>query len=437
MADNERVAIVGAGPAGLAAGAALRAAGVPFTIFERHTDVGGLWDLDNPGTPVYETAHFISSRTLSGFDDFPFPADYPDYPSQRQILAYLRAYADHHDLRPHIRFGSGVRRAAHTDAGWTIELADGSVETAGRLVAANGHLWDPKLPSYPGEFHGEAYHSVDYRSPDQFRGRRVLVVGAGNSGVDIACDAAVAADEAAISLRRGYWFVPKHVFGVPADVFGHGGPTLPAPVERAVFRVLLRLIVGDLRRYGLPAPDHAPLSSHPILNTQLLHHLGHGDVTARPDIAELCGDKVRFTDGTMASYDTIVWATGYHPTVPFLEGGLPWHNGAPDLFLQLASRKGDGLYVMGMYETDGGAYPLLSLQARVLAGEIALHRGDAAAASRLRALRALHATSPDLRGGRRYLNTERHSKYVHGATYAKRLRAYAEALERGEVPSRL
>jgi len=433
--DTERVAIVGAGPAGLAAGAALRAAGIPFTIFERHTDVGGLWDLDNPGTPVYETAHFISSRTLSAFDGFPFPDDYPDYPSQRQILAYLRAYADHHELRPHIRFSSGVRRTTPApDGEWTIELADGSIETAGWLVAASGHLWDPNLPDYPGEFHGEAYHSVDYRSPDQFRGRRVLVVGAGNSGVDIACDAAVAADEAAISLRRGYWFVPKHVFGVPADVFGHGGPTLPAAVERKVIGWLLRLTVGDLRRYGLPAPDHAPLSSHPILNTQLLHYLGHGDVSAKPDIAELCGDKVRFADGTMASFDTIVWATGYHPTVPFLEGGVPWRNGAPDLFLQLASRKGDGLYVMGMYETDGGAYPLLSLQGRVLAGEIALHRGDAHSATRLR---ALHATSPDLRGGRRYLDTERHSKYVHGATYAKRLRAYAEALERGEVPVRL
>jgi cation diffusion facilitator CzcD-associated flavoprotein CzcO len=434
-AETERVAVIGAGPAGLAAGAALRAAGIPFTIFERHIDVGGLWDLDNPGTPVYETAHFISSRTLSAFDGFPFPEDYPDYPSQRQILAYLRAYADHHDLRPHIRFGSGVRRAAaEPGGGWSIELEDGAVEQARWLVAANGHLWDPNLPSYPGEFHGEAYHSVDYRSPEQFRGRRVLVVGAGNSGVDIACDAAVAADEAAISLRRGYWFVPKHVFGVPADVIGHGGPTVPAAVERTVIRWLLRLMVGDLRRYGLPAPDHAPLSSHPILNTQLLHYLGHGDVSAKPDIAELCGDKVRFTDGSMGSYDTIVWATGYHPTVPFLESGVPWRNGAPDLFLQFASRGDDGLYVMGMYETDGGAYPLLSLQGRVLAGEIGLQRRDPSAAGRLR---ALHATSPDLRGGRRYLDSERHSKYVHGATYAKRLRAYAEALSRGEIPTGL
>ncbi|HWH31505.1 MAG TPA: NAD(P)-binding domain-containing protein, partial [Egibacteraceae bacterium] len=284
---GDRAAIIGAGPAGLAAGAALKAAGVPFTIYERHGDVGGLWDIDNPGTPVYETAHFISSRTLSGFDGFPFPDDYPDYPGRRQVLDYLRAFAERHDLRPHVATGHELARAEPlADGGWSLEFTGGRADLARWLVAANGHLWEPNLPAYPGEFHGEAYHARDYRSPEQLWGRRVLVVGGGNSGVDIACDAATAASGAAISLRRGYWFVPKHVFGVPADVIGHGGPTLPPWLERRVIGLLLRLTVGDLRRYGLPKPDHQPLSSHPILNSQLLHFLAHGDVAARPDVAE-------------------------------------------------------------------------------------------------------------------------------------------------------
>ena len=399
---------------------------MPFTIYERHRDVGGLWDIDNPGTPVYETAHFISSRTLSAFDGFPFPEDYPDYPGRRHVLSYLRAYADHHRLHEHVSTRQELVRATPlAQGGWSLEFASGKTDLVRWLVAANGHLWDPSLPSYPGEFHGEAYHSRDYRSPDQLRGRRVLVVGGGNSGVDIACDAATAADHAAISLRRGYWFVPKHVFGVPADVIGHGGPTLPGWLERKVIALLLRLTVGDLRRYGLPKPDHEPLSSHPIVNSQLLHYLAHGDVAARPDIAELCGDKVRFSDGTMEAYDTLIWATGYHPTAPFLEGGIPWAADGPDLHLQYAARSRDDLFVLGLYETDGGAYPLLSLQADALAEELRLQvqRPDL-----LPRLRAMKAAKTDLRGGRRYLATSRHSKYVHGDTYARRLREHLAAL---------
>ena len=425
--ELERAAVIGAGPAGLAAGAALQRAGVAFTIYERHRDVGGLWDIDNPGTPVYETAHFISSRTLSAFEDFPFPEDYPDYPGRRQILDYLRAYADRHGLHQHLRTRKELLRATPlAEGGWSLEFADGTTDLVRWLIAANGHLWEPNLPSYPGEFTGEAYHSRDYRSPEQLRGRRVLVVGGGNTGVDLACDAATAADRAAISLRRGYWFVPKHVFGVPADVIGHGGPTLPGWLERRIIAVLLRLTVGNLERYGLPKPDHQPLSSHPIVNSQLLHYLAHGDVAARPDLAELCGDKVRFADGAMEAYDTIIWATGYHPTFPFLADGIPWRDGAPDLHLQYASRARDDLFVLGLYETDGGAYPLLSLQTRLLAEELRLQVQRPELLPRLRALKAQR---PDVRGGRRYLATERHSKYVHGDTYAKRLREHLATLE--------
>lgn len=427
--SRERVAIIGAGPAGLVAAAELKAAGVPFVVFERHADVGGLWDINNPGTPVYESAHFISSRTLSAFDGFPFPDDYADYPSRRQILAYLHSFADHHDLRPHIVFGTEVVRADPLpEGGWSLELQDGATQEVAALVAANGHLWDPHSPEYPGSFSGEIYHARDYRSADQLRGRRVLIVGAGNSGVDIACDAAVAADHAAISLRRGYWFVPKHVFGVPADVIGHGGPNVPGWLERAIIKVLLRLTVGDLTRYGLPKPDHAPLSSHPIVNSQLLHFLGHGDVVPRGDLAELCGDKVRFADGTMEAYDTIIWATGYRPTFPFLADGIPWRDGAPDLYLQFASRAHDDLYVMGLFETDGGAYPLLSLQARAVALEQRLKREQPDAFTRIRAGRA---SRPDIKGGRQYLGTERHSKYVHGKTYAKHLGNHVTRLQSG------
>src|SRR5919109_4114103 len=160
MTRPDRWLIVGAGPSGLAAARAFRELRVPFDMVERHRDVGGLWDLENTGTAMYESAHFISSKTQSAFDGFPMPASYPDYPSQRLILEYIRAFADEFELRPHIQFGTLVTRATPADDAWQVEF-EGSARTAYRgLVVAVGHNWDPLVPSYPGNFSGNMYHSV-------------------------------------------------------------------------------------------------------------------------------------------------------------------------------------------------------------------------------------------------------------------------------------
>ena len=208
--------IIGAGPAGLAAARALKARGLPYTHLERHTAVGGLWDIDNPGTPLYESAHFISSRTMSAFSGYPMPDDYPDYPNHRQILAYLRGFADAYDLTDSIEFGVEVTAIEPTaDGRWRVLRSDGTASEHDQVVAASGVQWDPIVPELPDGYTGEVRHSVTYRSAEELKGRRVLVVGAGNSGCDIACDAARSADHAVLSVRRGYWFIPKHVFGIP------------------------------------------------------------------------------------------------------------------------------------------------------------------------------------------------------------------------------
>ena len=146
-----------------------------------------------------------------------------------------------------------------------------------------------------------------------------MVVGAGNSGCDIACDAGRNADAAYISVRRGYWFIPKHVFGKPADVFAEEGPTLPMWLEQFAFGKMLRLLNGDMTRLGLPKPDHKLFETHPILNTQLLHYLQHGDVIAKPGIETTEGNTVTFTDGTTVDVDLIMLATGYVHKVPFAQ----------------------------------------------------------------------------------------------------------------------
>ena len=191
-------AIVGAGPAGMSLARAFRQHQLPFIVFERHSDVGGIWDAQNPGSPMYRSAHFISSKSQSGYLGFPMPEDYPDYPRGEQILAYHRAFADRYELRQHVRFNCGVKSAEPDGAQWRLQLESGETVQAAGLVCANGSNWDPNIPEFPGQIDGEVRHAVDYHDPADFIGKRVLVVGAGNSGCDIACDAAQNADAAYI-----------------------------------------------------------------------------------------------------------------------------------------------------------------------------------------------------------------------------------------------
>jgi hypothetical protein len=415
MPEQIDVAVIGAGPAGLVLARRLAATGTRFRVFERNTDVGGIWDIDAEGSPMYETAHFISSRTLSGFPGFPMPDSYPDYPNHRQILDYIRSFADAFDLRRHITFGATVASAVPDDDAWTLTLADGEEVRAGSLVCANGVTWVPNEVTWPGTFTGEVRHSVTYRSMEELRGKRVLVVGAGNSGVDIACDASFAADQAFLSLRRGYHFLPKHIMGRPADVIASSGPHLPHRVTVAVFGALLRIVNGDLRRYGLPKPDHRLLDSHPILNTQILHFLAHGDCIAKPDVERFDGDEVVFVDGSRERIDLVLAATGYQHACPFLPDGLlEVRRGRPDLYLRMFPRNQDRLAVLGFIEFASAAYANFDLMAELIVADATAGPGSPVARE-LAHKKRTHR--PDLSGGHHYIDSERHANYVEVETY--------------------
>lgn len=418
--------IIGAGPAGLSTAAALKSQGIPFEIIDAGAKVGGIWDISRDETPMYDAAHFISSKTQSAFPGFPMPESYPDYPRHDQILDYLQAYADHHGLTSSVTFRTRVERAtpAPEGGGWRVALSDGSERQWSALVVATGVTWHPTTPSVPGQFDGEQMHAFRFKSPDIFRGKRVLIVGGGNSAADIACEAARVASRAFISLRRGYYFVPKYLFGKPTDVFAHSGPSLPPWLEEKVFGFLMNhIIVGDLTQFGLPKPDHPILRTHPILNTQILHYLGHGDLACRSDVLELAGRRVRFVDGRDEEIDLIVWATGYQRKYPF----LPDTADTPklDLYLELFDRRAPTRFFPGLFETDGAAYPLFGLQAQLIAVYLAARQNApdvAAAFDRTRA-----GARPDLRGGRAYLDSLRHTYYVKSDVYKK---ALASALSR-------
>ena len=257
---------------------------------------------------------------------------------------------------------------------------------------------------------------MTYRSADELRGRRVLVVGAGNSGVDIACDAARSAEKAFLSVRRGYRFVPKHIFGIPTDVFiTRGGVPPKGVVVPDDPSALVDSLVGDLTRYGLPAPDHRLLESHPIMNTQVLHHLAHGDLVAKPDVRELREHTVVFADGSEEEVDVVLLATGYDYLVPYVDPALfDWRDGRPDLYLNILHRTLDGLYVLGFVELADAAYQRFDDMAQMVVIDAHAHRSG----EHLDELRRLRREDhPDLRGGHRYVDSTRHATYVDSATY--------------------
>lgn len=264
--------IIGAGPAGLATAVALKAAQIPFEIIDSGNKVGGIWDINRVDSPMYESAHFISSKTLSGFKNFPMPDSYPDYPKHNLVQAYIESYARHHQLEQYCRFNTTVVQVKAVNQMWEVTCDDQRTQCYQGIICATGITWHCNMPEIEGRFDGELIHSLQYKSSDIFSGKRALILGAGNSGCDIACDAAKVASRAFISTRRGYYFIPKYTFGMPSDVFKEKFKSPFQKIDTRVSQFLLnKVLVGKLSNYGLPQPDHPLFASHPIMNSRLLH----------------------------------------------------------------------------------------------------------------------------------------------------------------------
>lgn len=430
VVTEETYAIIGAGPTGLAAARNLDRHGLPWTGYELHTDVGGLWDIDGPRSTVYDSAHLISSKTTTEFAEFPMPPGTPDYPGHRELLAYFRAFADTFELRRNYRFGTEVTRVEPSgDGGWLVTSRGPQGEVSERhtgVIIANGTLSEPNVPTLPGSFDGEMFHTSAYKRAEVFAGKRVLIVGAGNSGCDIAVDAVHHAASVDLSVRRGYHFVPKYVLGRPADTLNQGRP-LPARLKQAIDSRLLRLFTGDPTRFGFPKPDHKLYESHPIVNSLVLHHLGHGDITVRPDVERLDGDGVVFRDGSRHPYDVVVLATGYRLHYPFIDRAwLNWTGPAPDLYLNIFTDKDPNLFVLGMIEAAGIGWQGRYEQAELVASYLVARQR---APERAREFEARVAgRRPDLSGGYRYLGVERMAYYVNKDAYRRAVRKEIEAL---------
>lgn len=411
-------AVIGAGPSGLAAARALQKQGFSIDGYEASHGVGGLWDISNPRSTMYESAHLISSRTTTEFAEFPMQSRV-DYPSHSVLRQYFQDFADHFGLTGLYRFDTKVTRLEPVGEEWnlTSEGPDGiTIRRYAGVILANGTLAEPNVPSFTGEFAGEILHTSAYKSATHLTGKRVLIIGAGNSGCDIAVDAVHSAASVDMSVRRGYYFVPRYLFGKPSDTLNQGKP-LPARIKQAVDTRVLKAFTGDPVRFGFPKPDYKLYESHPIVNTLILNHLGQGDLAIRADVFRFDGHTVHFRDGTSGDYDLILLATGYTLDYPFVDRShLHWHGASPTLFLNVFPPSFNGLYVMGMIEASGIGWQGRYEQAELLATYVAAMRSDPTRAHRFRR-RVTEQKWPDLTGGYHYLGLDRMSYYVNKDAY--------------------
>ncbi len=379
-ATRPRIGIIGAGPCGLTAIKNMLAQGLDNVVcYDDGAAIGGNWAyVEDPArTSVYDSTHIISSKPLSGFEDFPMPADFPDFPSHRQMLAYFETYADHFKLRPHIKLRRRVESATRgADGRWTLRLTgpDGAAEdVVDHLIVCSGHHREPFVPQYPGTFAGEVLHSRDYKRPDIFRDKRVLVVGAGNSACDIAVDASRYATRVVLSMRRGAYLVPKILFGRPVDVlYARCRKHLWRPLIQPFFDLVLRLSIGPWEKYGLEKPKMKAFEIHPTLNSSILYALRHGTVLPRPGIERFDGKTVHFRDGRAEAFDTLVWGTGFKTTFPFLDAtAFDWNPDAPPpLYLKMMHGRIPNIYFLGLFQPIGCIWRLADHQARIAALQI-------------------------------------------------------------------
>lgn len=364
--------VIGAGGSGLAAAKALHDRGLVFDCFERGSAVGGLWryDNDNGMSAIYKSLQINTSRDMTSFADFPMPADYPDFPRHEQIHDYLERYVDRFGFRDRIRFRTKVERVEPQAGGIfavTFRTADG-VEESRRyrhVLVASGHHWLPRMPEFRGSFAGRILHSHDYRAPEAFAGKRVLVVGMGNSGCDIACDLARVADRTVLSTRRGAHVIPKYLFGVPLDTVCPEFVWRFAPMWlfRRAFQTVVWMNRGTLALYGLPRPSHAVLQEHPTISSDLPSLVREQRVIMKPDIDRLDGDAVVFADGSREPCDAIVLATGYQVSFPFLDREVfTADDNRVRLYRHVVHPQVPGLFFIGLIQPWGAIFPLAEVQ---------------------------------------------------------------------------
>lgn len=364
------ICIIGAGSSGIAAAKNLIQCGFEnITLYEQSNNIGGNWvyTTDVKHSSVYETTHIITSKKHSNYLDFPMPDSYPDYPSHWLMAEYLKNYADAFGVTEKVKFNTTVKNVTRLEDGrWKVETDKGE-DTFDVLVVSNGHHWNPRYPNYPGKFEGEMIHSHYFKNNKPFEGKRVLVIGAGNSGCDAAVEVCRLAKKTSISMRRGYHFIPKFVFGQPADVIANKFQWVPDFLLDMVYGLVLRLENGNITSFGLQKPDHGVRQSHPVSNSELLYYIRHGEIDAKPDIEKFEGKTVVFKDGSREEYDVVIAATGFKVTFPFFDTSfINYEDSDVRLYKRVFHPDHRNLMFIGLIQASGCFWKLADFQSKLM-----------------------------------------------------------------------
>ncbi|XP_028301281.1 dimethylaniline monooxygenase [N-oxide-forming] 5-like [Gouania willdenowi] len=386
----KRVAIIGAGPSGLSSLKACLDEGLEPTCFESSDDIGGLWKFKEVSEPnrasIYRSLTINISKELMCYSDFPIPSDYPNYMHHSKILKYFRMYAEHFKLLQHIRFQTSVKRVQqrpdYTRTGqWEVvtETRQGEEErdVFDAVICCSGHYTYPNLPfnDFPGieTFEGKYFHSWDYKGPDNMSGKRVVVIGIGNSGSDIAVESSKFAEQVYMSTRGGAWVIRQvSDNGIPVDM----------KYNTRFVHILFQLLpinffnwfgenklnaMYDHTMYALK-PKHRLFSKIPVINDDLPLKILSGAVIIKPNVKEIQGSTVVFEDGSIAEkVDTIVFATGYNYDFPFLPSNAMYKSGHRVALYKHVfppNLEHSTLAVVGFIHALGAIMPQAEMQAR-------------------------------------------------------------------------
>ena len=374
------VCIIGAGPSGIAAAKNCQQNGIPFDLYEKNDKVGGNWvfNSETQHSSVYENTHIISSKTMSEFEDFPMPQHYPDYPRHDHLQQYFENYSKHFGVYDQIKFHHTVNQITKNTQGlWSVNFTDDQGNTNTKiydyLMVCNGHHWFPKYPSYEGEFTGQWMHSHDFkRVTDDWRGKKILVIGAGNSGCDVAVESARVSKDVYISMRSPQWFVPKFMLGHPADILVKAIAKLSPKMRQKMLTKMIKTFTGNYADFGLPVNNKPMLSQHPTANSDFIDYIRHGKIHPKPAIRRLNGREVEFTDGTKVEFDIICCCTGFWTVFPFFEPEFInfQHAEKIPLYRKMMHAEHNNLYFIGLFQPLGCIWPLSDYQAAVACQEI-------------------------------------------------------------------
>jgi dimethylaniline monooxygenase (N-oxide forming) len=424
-----KVCVIGAGSSGIAAVKALRDRGIPFDCFEKSDRVGGNWVFGNKNgmSAAYRDLFINVSRERMQYADYPMPDSIPDFPHHTHIARYFDDYVNHFGLRELIEFETGVEHASRRPDGvWEIALDTGEMRSYDALLVANGHHWDQRWPepTFPGseDFSGVQMHAHTYVDNSIFVDKDVVILGIGNSAMDISVESSYVARTTYLAARQGAWIIPKYIFGRPVDQLPNN-PRIPFKIRQRMIHQVIKTAAGDPERFGLPKPNHKFGEAHPTVSGRILDRIAHGTIQPKPNIATLEGEQVRFTDGSAVHADVVVYCTGYKITFPFFDEGLI---SAPEnhieLFWRVFHPDIDNVFFIGLLQPLGAIMPLAEAQSAWVGDHL---RGEYVLPDPQQMRKDIQADQAAMR--KRYIASKRHTIQVDYDDYL-----YTLAQERQE-----